>query len=222
MKEIIKRALEEAQISQKELAEKIHVTPQAVSKWVRGEAEPSRDNIVEIGNTLGREIAEKLFRKGLKDRENMKKEPTELKDLNNIDKAYAETKNILDGSGVQNYSHAVYKLLTWLVTAVIGLTYHRYIHNKDKEEGTIYEDIFFYLNDLVEDNGKTIEEHFYLMGGDLFESWGDYKLKNHDYAREAEDLWYKFKKGLDRYEESSLLHEFKVALIDIINENSCY
>ena len=222
MKDIIKKALEEANMSQKELAEKIFVTPQAVSKWINGEAEPKRDNIVAIGNVLGREVAEKLFRKGLKDRENMKKEPTELKDLDNIEKAYAETKSILDGSGVQSYSHAVYKLLTWLVTSVIGLTYHRYLHNKDKEEGTIYDDIFFYLNDLIEEGGKTIEEHFYLMGGDLFESWGEYKLKNHDYAREAEDLWYKFKKALDRHEDSNLNNEFKVALIDIINENSCY
>lgn len=54
------------------------------------------------------------------------------------------------------------------------------------------------------------------MGGDLFESFEPYKLENHDYARDSEDLWYRFKKAVDEQKDSELLNEFKVALTEII------
>lgn len=60
------------------------------------------------------------------------------------------------------------------------------------------------------------------MDGDLFESFEQYKLANHDYARDAEYLWYRFKKAVDEQKGSELLNEFKVALTEIISNNSSY
>ena len=59
------------------------------------------------------------------------------------------------------------------------------------------------------------------MGGDLFESFEPYKLVNHDYAHDAQDLWYTFKKAFDKA-GSTLKDEFKVALTELISNNSCY
>ena len=54
MDQILKKALKERELSQKEFAELIHVTPQAVSKWLNGESRPSQDNVILIFETLGR------------------------------------------------------------------------------------------------------------------------------------------------------------------------
>ena len=53
MKQIIKMALKKTGITQKELAEKLFVTPQAVSKWVRGESEPTHDKVVAMSKIFG-------------------------------------------------------------------------------------------------------------------------------------------------------------------------
>ena len=228
MKEIIKRALDEANMQQKELADKIHVSPQAVHKWIKGESQPTFDNIKLMTEIFGVEFGEKMLKKGLQNKKIMKKQHSELKDLNTIEKAYEEANLLLEESGARNYSHATYVLLSWLVPAVIGLTYHQFIHNRDKEAEFFYEDIFFHLNNFFEECNSyknqypnELEYEFFLMGGDLFESFGEYKMVNHDYAHEAQDLWYRFKKAFDKM-DSSLSDEFKVALTELISENSCY
>ena len=58
MESIIKHVLEKAGMSQKEFAEKLYVTPQAVSKWVRGESRPSVDNVERIFEITGINIME--------------------------------------------------------------------------------------------------------------------------------------------------------------------
>ena len=124
MKEIIKRALEEAGMQQKELADAINVSPQAVHKWIKGESQPTFDNIKLMTEKFGVEFGEKMLKKGLQNKKIMEKQHSELKDLNTIEKAYDEAKLLLDEAGARNYSHATYVLLSWLVPAVIGLTYH--------------------------------------------------------------------------------------------------
>lgn len=52
MKNLLKKALNAKGFTQKELAEQIHVTPQAVSKWMSGESRPSQDNVVLIIKSL--------------------------------------------------------------------------------------------------------------------------------------------------------------------------
>ena len=228
MKEIIKRALEEANMQQKELADKIHVSPQAVHKWIKGESQPTFDNIQLMTEIFGVEFGEKMLKKGLQNKKIMERQQSELKDLNTIEKAEAESKLLLDEMGARNYSHATYVLLTWLVPAVIGLSYHQFINNRDKEAEFFYEDIFFHLNNFFEECGRyprqypnELEYEFFLMGGDLFESFEPYKLVNHDYAHDAQDLWYTFKKAFDKA-GSTLKDEFKVALTELISNNSCY
>ena len=230
MKEIIKNALEEKGITQKELAEKIHVSPQAVSKWIKGESQPTFDNIKLMTEIFGVEFGDKVLKKGLQDKKVMKQQPSELKDLDTMEKAYAESKRILDEAGASKYSHATYVLLSWLIPAAIGLAYHSYINSKDEESKDLYyEDIFYHLNSYFEECSahkfqypNQLDYDFFLMGGDLFESFEPYKLPNHDYANEAMDLWYRFKKVVADDKESTLVDEFKVALAEIISINSCY
>ena len=228
MKDLIKKALEDKGMSQKELAEKIYVTPQAVSKWIKGESQPTFDNIKLMVEIFGSEFGDKAIKKGMQNRKIMKKQHSELKDLDTIEKANAEAELLLEESGARNYSHATYVLLKWFVPAVIGLTYHQFINNHDKDAEYDYDTIFCNMNDFFEECYRyknqypnELEYEFFLMGGDLFESFEPNKLVNHDYAHDAEDSWYRFKKAFDKM-ESSLSDEFKVALVELISENSCY
>lgn len=219
MKDIIKKAIEDSGLSQKELAEQIYVSPQAVSDWVRGNKQPTFDNIKLMTEIFGEEFGSKMLRKGLRDKKIMKKEPAELKDLSTFEKAQTEAKNIMDSIGVNNYSHAACVLLNWAVTCAIGLTYHWLINKKNKEE-TQYEDLYYYLNNLIEEDGKDFEHDFFLLGGDLFESFGEYKIPDHDYAYAVNDLWFKFKAAIKNAKETNLYSEFKVALLEVILKNS--
>ena len=40
-------------LSQEELAEKLHVSRQAVSKWERAESSPDTDNLIALGQLYG-------------------------------------------------------------------------------------------------------------------------------------------------------------------------
>ena len=222
MKDVIKNALEKKKMSQKELAERIYVSQQAVSQWIKGEKRPSWDNIRLMTEIFGDEFAEKAIRKGTSKKQNMKKQDMDIKDLDTFDKAQAEATNILEYSGIQHYNRAIYSLLMWITTAVIGLVYHQYLHNKDPETEYYYEDIYYYLNDIIDEKSKDTEQAFYCMGGDLFESLGDDNMKNYDYAHDCMSLWYKFKKAYDGDDESDFNREFIVALLEIISKNSCY
>lgn len=228
MNELIKKALEEKHMSQKELAEKLYVTPQAVSKWVNGESQPTFDNIQRMIEIFDGEFANKIIKKGIKEKHIMDDQTTEIKNLCSIEKALDEAKRILNRSRADDYSHAVYVLLSWLVPAAIGLTYHQFINNKDKDAEFFYEDIFYHLNNYFEEcvqhprqYRNELSYEFFLMGGDLFESFEPNKLVNHDYAHDAMDLWYRFEKAINN-SGSTIIDEFKIALTDIISNNSCY
>lgn len=229
MKDLIKKNLEEKGISQKELAEQIYVTPQAVSKWINGESQPTFDNVKQMTKIFGHEFGNQALKKGIQNKKIMKKQHRELNELDSFGKACEETELLLETSGTQNYSHAIYVLLNWFISAVIGLTYHQYIHRKDKKEPFGYDDIFYNLNNYFEEcrEYKTqypnqLEYDFFLMGGDLFESSAEDRLTNHDYVSSSIDAWFKFKKAINEQRESALLDEFRVALVDIISSNSYY
>lgn len=224
MKDVIKKALEDSKMTQKELAETIHVTAQAVSKWIKGDSQPTLDNVKLMEEVFGNGFAEKIIKKGIKSKMTMKKQLCSLSELDSMEKAVNEANRLLDDSGARNYSHATYTLLTWFVPAVIGLTYHNLINRKTEEEYT-YEDIFYFLNSYFEEKkgySSELAYQFYLMGGDLFESFGDYKLKNHNYAEEAMQLWYTFEKAIGSNKNSNISNEFIIALTKIICDNSCY
>ena len=61
MDQILKKALKERELSQKEFADLIHVTPQAVSKWLNGESRPSQDNVILIFETRGSTLRRRWF-----------------------------------------------------------------------------------------------------------------------------------------------------------------
>lgn len=225
--DIIKNELELAGISQKELAEKIFVTTQAVSKWINNQSQPTFDNIKAISEVLGIDLAKKLIISERRNKKTMKQQHATLNELDTIEKAEAEAKTILEELNISdNYPYSVCLLLKWLITATIGLTYHHSLKpRKDNQEAYIYDDIYFFLNNYFEEYSpyrgrynNQLEYDFFLMGGDLFESFEPNKLPNHEYCSDSMDLWYKFKKTNSK----ELSGDFNVALMEIIHRNSCY
>jgi len=55
--EIITKLREDQGLSQEELARRLHVTRQAVSKWERGKALPDHDNYLQISKEFGISIS---------------------------------------------------------------------------------------------------------------------------------------------------------------------
>ena len=227
METILKQALERCKMTQKELAETIHVSSQAVSKWVNGESRPSVDNVIEINKVLGIDLIKEMAKNNYRGKKTMKQ--MDLYDLNNYDMAKKEAKSILTEAQIEtNYSHSVYVLCEWLLTAVIGLTYHQMIHNKDEDDEFTYSDVFSNLEDYFDDEyfekvkglfENHLEYNFYRMGGDLFESFGESKMINHDYCRDSMNEWYKFKKSVNKSPASHIYNELLVALTEIIDVN---
>lgn len=222
---IIQDALKEKGFAQKEFAERIGVTPQAVSKWIHDDVQRiDSDNMQLINDVLGVNlIREKNNIERKEKRTTMKQKHNELKNLDSIDKAKAEATMLLEEAGInENYSHIVNTLMHWFVTAVIGLTYHQMLHVKRTDDECDYsrDDIFYNLDDFFHEDCKyednCLAYSFYLMGMDLFESFGDDKIINHDYAREADDLWYRTSDILKRIKKLPQYGEFIVALKELI------
>ena len=61
LKDTIKKLRTEQGLSQDELAERIHVVRQTVSKWERGTSVPDADSLVALARALGVSAAEPLF-----------------------------------------------------------------------------------------------------------------------------------------------------------------
>lgn len=228
MNKLIDKYLKKNNITQKDLAEKIYVTPQAVSKWIKGISQPTFDNVVRMADIFGQKFYSQSYKKLNGGKKNMIANDKNLQNLETIEKAKEETDKLLEEINICNYPHSVNVLLSWFVPAVIGLTYHKYINNVDENEGYTYDDIFFYLNNYFEecyekfdDFKNQLDYDFYLMGGDLMESFDRYKLKNHEFGNQAMDLWYRFKKVFDNL-GSTLKDEFSVALACLIENNSDY
>lgn len=221
MESIFKHILEKAGMSQKELAEKLFVTPQAVSKWVRGESRPRVDNVERIFEITGINIIEKTSTTRCS-RKSMKTKS--LKEIDDYSKAQQEADTILQAAGIRaNYSYAVYKLCTWLMPAVICLTHHEMLNRKDEE--IEYDWIYSYLSDYFDDEGMDIvkglyenqlEYEFYLMGMDLFESFDEHTIPDHEYCQKAMHDWYRFKKVLVKGNSSPVYNELLIAIAEIV------
>lgn len=221
MESIIKRVLEISGKSQKELAEDIFVTPQAVSKWVRGESRPSLENVQRIYEMTGINVM------AMANTSHCSRKFMILNNLTEIDdytKAKQEAEMILQKASIsENYSHAVYKLCTWLLPAVICLTHHQMINRVD--DGIEYNDIFTNLIEYLDDEGikkvpglfeNHLEYEFYLMGGDLFESSDECTIPDHEYCDAAMDDWYRFKKAVIKGKSSPVYSELLVAITEIV------
>lgn len=225
MEELIKKALEEKKMTQKELAEKLYVTPQAVSKWLTGESRPSQDNVERIYEILGIDLTKEVVAKRHLNKKCMKE--TNIEDLNTFEKAKKEAISILDELGfASKYSHSVYTLCNWLLCSVIGLVYHKYINNHDKEVTFDYGDIYFELEDYIKREvsydkpglyENDLEYDFYIMGMDLFESFGDDKLLNLDYGHEVMSCWERFKTAVIKDNSSPVYNELLVAISELID-----
>ena len=225
MEKIIKKALEEKNMTQKELAEKLFVSPQAVSKWITGESRPSQDNVERIFEILGVDLTKEMVVRGHINKKCMRE--TKIQDLDNFEKAKKEAVSILDEVGfASKYSHSVYVLCDWLLCSVIGLVYHKFINNHDKNISFEYSDIYFKLEDYVKDEisfdkpglyQNDLEHDFYLMGMDLFESFGEYKLPNHEYGEEVMSCWERFKTAVVKDNSSPVYNELLVAISELID-----
>ena len=226
MNEIIKVALKRRGMTQKELASIIHVTPQAVSKWVSGKTRPTQDNVVEICKILGVNLTSEMLRKERKEKK-MEYQHQELERLDSFEKASDEAKLILERAGIpQNYGHAINELLHWLVVAVIALTYNQLITYKPNDEydeapdysciGPNLED-FFQKCYRYQGYRNELDYSLYCLGGNIFESFGQDEMPNRDYANEAMNCWHNLKKVFDPNWNSPLFEEFKVALLEVID-----
>ena len=226
MNKLIKAALERRGMTQKQLADAIHVTPQAVSKWVSGETRPTQDNVVEIDKILGVDLTAEMVRRERKEKE-MEYQHQDLRNLDTFEKASDEAKLILERANIpQNYSHTINELLHWLLSATIALTYNQLITYKKNDEfdeepnyGWIASNLDDFFQECTRYAGYHNELHysFFCLGGDLFESFGEYRMPNHEYASAAMDCWYNLERVFDPDWNSPLFEEFKVALLEVIN-----
>lgn len=226
MGETIRRALVDQGLSQKELAEMMHVTPQAVSKWIRGESRPTQDNVAKIYEILGVDLTKEMVKKERKHCSNDNMKHRELDQITNYELAKEEAALILKETGIASkYSHSVYTLLSWLVPAVIGLTHHQLVNAKEDDE-VDYSCIIDNLSELIDDEncpykirdhyGNYLSYNFYLMGMDLFESFDVYTISDHDYCSAAMDDWYNFKAAFVNSLVSPIYCELRVAVAEMI------
>lgn len=210
-------------VSQKELAEQLFVTQQAVSKWINDECYPSSDNIHLISKILDFDFYKFIYRSEKGSELKMKKESKNLLLLNNYEKAIAETEILMQEANTKdNYSHSINVLLGWLIPATIGLTYYNYTKAKD----ITYTDIFYYLESYFNIDGEInrkklynndLEHEFFLMGADLFEY--NHEDINYKYFNKALNNWYNFSNTIIEDSTSNIYNELRVALMEIININ---
>ncbi len=229
MKDILKKALQDKGMSQKELAEAIFVTPQAVSKWINGESRPTTDNVIRIKEVLGVDLIKEMARttSTISSCSNNSMKHKTIEELDTFDKALTESRRILEETDIKhNYSHQVYYLLQKLIPAIIGLSYHQHLNAKEDEVDAGYDGIYYNLEEFyvdLEDDKKTIvfetvlEKNFFLMGGDLFESFDEYKIPNHDYCQNSMDYWYSFQAMLPENQSSSICDDLKIAIFEIMD-----
>ncbi len=225
MDQILKKALKRKGLSQKELAERIHVTPQAVSKWLNGESRPSQDNVTLIYETLGIDLTKEMALENSRCRKKGM-EMTELQEIDSFEKAKKESALILENAGIKHkYSYPVYVLLCWLLPAVIGLTYHQSLNVRDEDE-IDYDNIACNLKDYFDAEflqprkglyENHLEYNFYLLGMDLFESFDEYRLKDHDYCSDAMASWSRFSDAFIKSPASPIYCELRVAISEIVD-----
>ena len=220
MEDAIKYVLKKTGMSQAELAEKLFVTPQAVSKWVRGESRPTVDNVSRIYEITGINVME--LGKAARSREEVMRTKN-LKDIDDYGKAKQEANAMLEAAGIRmNYSYPVYKLCSWLLPAVIGLTHHQMVTRREID--ITYEWIFPTLLSYLDDTGvekvsklyeNQLEYDFYQLGSDLFESFDEYKMPDQDYCDETMKDWYRFQNAVIKDSASPVYNELLVAITEI-------
>ncbi len=82
-------------LSQEELAERLGVSRQAVSKWERSEASPDTDNLIALAKIYGLTLDELIYGAGEQDRENNKE--------NKEEKADSEAENKKDAKDAEYF-----------------------------------------------------------------------------------------------------------------------
>ena len=147
-----------------------------------------------------------------------------LKEIDNYAKAKQESETILQTAHIRsNYSYPVYKLCSILLPAVICLTHHQMLKQK-QEEDINYSWIFTNLSDFLDDEctkkvvglyENWLEYNFFLMGADVFESFDEYTISDHEYCSLAMEDWYRFKKALIKDNSSPIYNELLVAITEL-------
>ena len=146
----------------------------------------------------------------------------DLKAINDYAKAKAESESILQEAEIkQKYSYPVYKLCSILLPAVICLTHHQMLK---QEEEINYNWIFTNLSGFLDDEctkkvvglyENWLEYNFFLMGADVFESFDEYTIPDHEYCSLAMEDWYRFKKALIKDNGSPIYNELLVAITEL-------
>ena len=209
---LIRSTREKKGYTQEELAEKIHVTKQAVSNWECGKNRPDEQTRVKISEALGIGFSTMTFG-GEKNMEIKK-----LENISDLSELKVEINSIMQSMKLDGaYESTIRKLLEMTLWMVVGHERYKFHFKKDDPEVYPYdwENIAWSLNALIEDKeiypfdsiqgmesffhqtGNTLKDKIYYMafstGAELFEDFDEDGYR-HDFpqmvAKYAEEYGY--------------------------------
>lgn len=199
---VIKRGREDAGLTQDELAEKLHVSKQAVSNWERGKNLPDesiRENIEQILHVKLRKEKMSIFVGNPFIKQIPELKPLET--IGDIDTLVEAVEAIIDSVHIGEFETTVKKMLYLTLFELLGYEIYYEKHCKNGYSGK-YDDILDWaatsanLEELIKSHelwplektslhfqantllGKKIEWMAYRIGGELFEDFDDDGYRN--------------------------------------------
>lgn len=226
--EALDNAIKAKGLTQKEIAARMKVSEQAVSGWVNGTIRPDDEHATKLAEMLemDRSAIIGLYPKRWRGKKGtgLMMNEMDILQLDSIEKAVAITDKILDITKIkEHYSHSIYMLLSWLLPAVIGLTYWQKVDDKRNIYGVNAEYIFINLTDLMEadirfDDGVSKNYLDYRFNKMELESYDFHEAtKRTEYYSSILDYWYSFRKAMPD-PSCSLYGELRVAIRDMYSQ----
>ena len=220
----LKYKLEQKGLSQKEFAEMINVTPQAVSRWLNGDSRPSQDNLVMIYKVLGLDYTREMIENSAE--ESLSPCQFHIDEIKTYDDAIDESLRVLDVMQIEkNYSHAIYYVFTLILPIAVAVARYNVINHKASENASIRSEFHDALKSLfVTKNSASLNEEVYLKNKfidnffDILESEsepGETKTDD-DFIFYAMEEFFILDKAIDLDESSPLYCELRVALTELL------
>ena len=138
----IRRELDRRGLSQKDLAEKLFVTPQAVSQWISGKYRPDEEYRKGIRDVLGINVNDIVY--NTEDHGETKMNVTPLEQITDLDTLHDAVEEILNNCQYfidQTYAHSITEMLRRMLYLVIGYeTYYAEIAHLHTHDGPAPDD----------------------------------------------------------------------------------
>ena len=117
----IRRELSRSGLSQKELAEKLRISPQAVSQWISGKTRPDQEYWKDIFEILGIRVYDIIFDTEELGEKEMNVTPLEqITDIDTLHNAVEEILNNCQHFIDQTNAHSITEMLRRMLYLVIG------------------------------------------------------------------------------------------------------